>query len=62
MKIVLLRDWMGRSKGSEINLVDQQARALIERGTAKSSDIENHVPFHRKYGRNRMMTESPVEK
>lgn len=66
MKVVLTREWMGRKRGDELNIVDQQANQLIERGTAKPANPENNghkerIPF-RKKAKNRMMKESPVEK
>ncbi len=61
MKVVLLMEWMGRRKGSTVNLVDGMARELIERGTAKSEETEKHQSF-RKKSKNRMMMSSPVEK
>lgn len=66
MKVVLTRDWMGRRRGEEMNLVDQLANQLLERGTAKMADPGNcdhkeHKPF-RKREKNRMVKHSPVEK
>ncbi len=61
MKIVLKHDWMGHKKGAEVNLAIQIATTLIERGTAKSAETEEHQSF-RKKSRNRMVNHSPVEK
>ena len=61
MKVILKRDWMGREKGDELNLIDQVANHLIERGTAKLPEDEHKTSFRGKR-KHRMMTESPVEK
>lgn len=55
MKVILLRDWMGRTKGTEMNIVDQQAHAMIQRGTARAIDFKDEIL-------DRQIKESPVEK
>ena len=61
MKIILKHDWMGSKKGAELNLDIQMAATLIDRGTAKSAEAEEHRSF-RKKSKNRMVKHSPVEK
>ncbi len=61
MKVILTREWMGRGKGDEVNLIDQVANQLIERGTAKLPENERKTTFRGKR-KHRMMKESPVEK
>ena len=60
MKIILKREWMGRTPGTELNLVDQVANDLIARGTAKPAAIERES--YREKIKDRQITESPVEK
>ncbi|MDO8716405.1 MAG: hypothetical protein Q7J73_06310 [Dehalococcoidales bacterium] len=58
MKVILKREWMGRTKGTELDLVDQIANDLIRRGTAKPAETAGF----RETFEDRQVKHSPVEK
>ncbi|TSA53809.1 MAG: hypothetical protein D4R45_05055 [Planctomycetaceae bacterium] len=41
MKIVLTDDWMGREKGTLVNLTEPMANALIKRGIARGKTTKD---------------------
>ena len=55
MKVILTREWMNRTKGTELNLESNQAEALIQRGTAKAASFRDEI-------QDRQVKSSPVEK
>jgi hypothetical protein len=58
VKVILIREWMGRTKGTELNLVETVAEDLIRRGTAKPL---RHPSFRDDIA-DRQQKASPVEK
>ncbi len=62
MLVRLKSEWMGRSKGTELDINDAQARVLIKRKVAEPVKEKKRATSFREAYKNRQMRASPNEK
>lgn len=60
MEIILLKKWMGREPGNELNIQEPLALSLIQRGTARRKR-EDEGGFREKI-HDRMIKKVPIQK